>query len=216
MRRVTVVQMPLLDEGIEVWRPVSCRSIGGELFVVDAQPIPEAEKWMFLPGQVIRCEPHQFSSGEVLLTAAAAVVEEPGTVSEWLELHDSVLRVPDGLRDGTALRLDGYVHRWETRAGVRFGLGFVRPVVFRFSRVGRVVGRPIESVGISGGSLAASGKVLQNLLPLPLDATGGVLLSLVLCDGTTFEAAAADCSLSVIGEGRFVETLPADLDPMPA
>jgi hypothetical protein len=171
---------------------------------------------MFLPGQVIRCEPRAFSTGEVLLEAAAAVPEEPKTIGEWLELHDSDLRAPDFLRDRAELQLYGYIHRWETRAGVRFGLGFLRQVLFRFSRVNRVVGKPTEKVRISGGFLAASGKTFQNLLPLPLDATGGVLLSLVLYDGTTFETAAADCSLSAIDEGRFVETLPEDLDPTPA
>jgi hypothetical protein len=216
MRGVTIVQMPLLNEGTEVWRPVSCRSLGGALFVVDAQPTPETEQWMFPPGRVIRCEPRRFSAGEVLLAAASAVPEEPETVGEWLELHDSVLRTPDSQRDGAELQLDGFIHRWETRAGMRFGLGFIRPVAFRFSRVGRVVARPAESVGISNGFLAASGEVHQNLLPLPLDATGGVLLSLALCDGTTFEIAASDCFLSAIGEGRFVQTLAEELDPMPA
>jgi hypothetical protein len=172
---------------------------------------------MFLPGQVIRCEPRQFSAGEGLLDAAAAVPEEPGTVGEWLELHDSVLRASDTLRDNAELQLDGYVHRWETRAGVRFGLGFIRRVAFRFSGVGRIAGAtPTVNVGISDGSLRASGRVHQNLLQLPFDATGGVLLSLVLRDGTTFETAAVCCSLSAIGAGRFVETLPEDLDPAPA
>ena len=105
MRRVTAIQMPLLGEGIDVWRPVSCRSLGGELFVVDAQPIPETEQWMFLPGQVIRCDPRRFSSKEMLLEAAAAVPEELETVGEWLELHDSILRAPNGLRDRAELQI---------------------------------------------------------------------------------------------------------------
>lgn len=216
MQGVTVVQMPLLEEGTRVWRPVSCRSLGGELFVVDAQPIPATEQWMFVPGQVIRSEARQFSSGEVLLEAVAAVPEEPETVGEWLELHDSVLRPPGHVHGGSEVLLDGYVHRWETRAGVRFGLGLVRSVAFTFSRVEGVVARPAKQTAISDGSLVTPGKTLRNLIPLPLQAAGGVVLSLVLCDGTTFEIAGADCALFATTEGQFVETLPADTDPMPA
>jgi len=168
---------------------------------------------MFLPGQVVRCELREVSDGTMQLEAIAAVPEEPATVREWLELHDSALRAPDSTRDGAEIQVDGYVHRWENRAGVRFGLGLIRPVVFRCSRVDRVASSPTEDVEISDGSLTYSGKVLQNLIPLPFDIAGDAVLSLLLCDGTTFEAAVTDCSLSASAHGRFVEVLPADLDP---
>jgi len=213
MRGVTVVQMPLLDGGAGGTRPVSCLSLGDGLFVVDRQPLPEGERWMFLPGQVVRCELREVSDGTMQLEAIAAVPEERATVREWLELHDSVLRAPDRSGDGAEVQVEGYVHRWETRAGVRFGLGLIRPVVFRSSRVDRVVASPTEDVEIADGSLTYSGRVLQNLIPLPFDAPGDALLSLLLCDGTTFEAAVTGCSLSASADGRFVEILPEDLDP---
>jgi len=41
------VQMPLLGEGVDVWRPVSSQLLGGELFMIDLQPIPDTEEWAF-------------------------------------------------------------------------------------------------------------------------------------------------------------------------
>jgi hypothetical protein len=88
--------------------------------------------------------------------------------------------------------------------------------VFRFSQVTRAVPELLGGVAISDGSLSAGGVTQRNVVPLPVDATGGVLLSLALQDGTTLEISASECSLSATDDGRFVETLPEDLDPTPA
>jgi hypothetical protein len=36
--------MPLRDEGVDAWRPVISRPLGGELFLIESQPVPEIEE----------------------------------------------------------------------------------------------------------------------------------------------------------------------------
>jgi hypothetical protein len=54
------IYMALLDEGVEVWRPVGAEQVGPDLFVV-AGPVPDEEEWAYPPGSLVRCEPRQLS-----------------------------------------------------------------------------------------------------------------------------------------------------------
>ena len=61
----------LLDEGTNVWRPVAAKNVGaGEFEIVGT--MPDDETWQFLPGAVVRCEPHRFADGKVGLVAVEA------------------------------------------------------------------------------------------------------------------------------------------------
>ena len=57
-----VVHVALLDEGVDCWRPVSARRIRENVFVLEGS-VPDDERWEFVPGQAVVCEPHQFSDG---------------------------------------------------------------------------------------------------------------------------------------------------------
>ncbi|CTQ48727.1 hypothetical protein [Jannaschia donghaensis] len=47
--------MPLLDEGVDVWRPVDVEKVGdGRLRVADQPYNTEVETWMFPPGSIVR------------------------------------------------------------------------------------------------------------------------------------------------------------------
>jgi hypothetical protein len=60
--------MPLLDEGVDVWRPVHARKVEGGLYKIDEWEVtPEHEQWPFKPGATIRCELRTFSDGGVAL-----------------------------------------------------------------------------------------------------------------------------------------------------
>ena len=115
-----------------MWRPVQCSNLGADLFLVEPQEIPESEVWAFLPGDVVRCSLRSFSGGEVLLAVEAAVPEEHQTIRDWLELHDSVV-FPESFGRDDELKVNGVIHRWQSRAGVTFGLGLEQTVAFRFS-----------------------------------------------------------------------------------
>jgi hypothetical protein len=206
------IQMPLLGDGVDVWRPVSSRPLGGELFLIDFQPIPETEQWAFSPGDVVRCIDRTFADGRAQPTAVAQVPEELETVQRWLELHDSILQRLESASDTAELQLLGYVHQWETRAGIRFGLGVMQRVIVQIDGAGplAILGGAID---ITDGSLLGKTAIYSNLIPLPLRTSGGVRLILNLADGSNLDVAGRNCTFAANGVPRFVELLVADTYP---
>lgn len=50
------VHIRLLEEGVDVWRPVLAVALGGDVYRLAEQPIPETEHWEFNPGdEVVTC-----------------------------------------------------------------------------------------------------------------------------------------------------------------
>lgn len=49
------IYMYLLDEGVDVWRPVQAEKFGPELYRV-LGPVPEEEVWQFPPGSIVRVQ----------------------------------------------------------------------------------------------------------------------------------------------------------------
>jgi hypothetical protein len=62
------IYMPLLDEDVEVYRPVQARHIAGDLYLITGD-VPEGETWAFPPGLVVECAQKRFSGGSCGLTA---------------------------------------------------------------------------------------------------------------------------------------------------
>jgi hypothetical protein len=50
------IMMPLLDEGIEVWRPVQAELMPGGRYRIVTRNDDEDEHWVFATGQVVVCE----------------------------------------------------------------------------------------------------------------------------------------------------------------
>ena len=70
--KVMTVYVSLLDEGVDVWRPVSAERVEEDVYrIVEEAPGPEDEKWEFLPGQLVRCRLQQLSVGEFLVAYEA-------------------------------------------------------------------------------------------------------------------------------------------------
>jgi hypothetical protein len=66
------IYIALIDEGVDVWRPVEAREdIDGTFRLPDQAPA--GELWQFPPGSIVRCE-RQLADGEVLV--AAEIVAE--------------------------------------------------------------------------------------------------------------------------------------------
>jgi len=64
----------LLDEGVEVWRPVEARPLAHDLFrIVGVEPDVADERWQFPAGAIVRCELKMFSTGQAELVAVEAV-----------------------------------------------------------------------------------------------------------------------------------------------
>ena len=60
------VYVYLLDEGTNVWRPVTSEQVGIGLFRLNG-PVPEGESWQFRPGEIVSCEERTLSGGPVLV-----------------------------------------------------------------------------------------------------------------------------------------------------
>ncbi|HEY8667185.1 MAG TPA: hypothetical protein VIL86_10985 [Tepidisphaeraceae bacterium] len=62
------IYVALLDEGVDVWRPVPAKKVGGSTYTI-LQPSdydPDDEKWQFPPGSTVECAPRKTSAGVVL------------------------------------------------------------------------------------------------------------------------------------------------------
>jgi hypothetical protein len=57
------IYMPLLDEGIDCWRPIEAEALEGEVYRVNG-PVPDEEEWAFPPGSLVRCRHRVFSDCE--------------------------------------------------------------------------------------------------------------------------------------------------------
>ncbi len=53
------VYVRLLEEGVDVWRPVSAHSLGGDVFELSSAPVPDDEVWEFAPGSRVIVQTRQ-------------------------------------------------------------------------------------------------------------------------------------------------------------
>ena len=65
---MTTIYLALLNEGVDVWRPVEATHLSADRYRVEGK-IPDHEEWAFAPGTTVRCEHKMFSSGVARLTA---------------------------------------------------------------------------------------------------------------------------------------------------
>jgi hypothetical protein len=70
------VHVALLDEGVNVWRPVPGRKLRDNVYELlrPADYDPDDEKWEFPPGSIVQCAPRTTSSGTILAAVAMAPV----------------------------------------------------------------------------------------------------------------------------------------------
>ena len=78
MAEIATIYVALLNEGVEVWRPVRAERVGEDSYVLlgpapdGAVYDPDDEEWEFKPGTVVRCERHAFSGGSSGFVAKAS------------------------------------------------------------------------------------------------------------------------------------------------
>jgi hypothetical protein len=64
------IYVALLNEGVDVWRPVQARPLGQDLFrIIGVDADVSDESWQFPAGAVVRCEMKAFSGTEAGLAA---------------------------------------------------------------------------------------------------------------------------------------------------
>jgi hypothetical protein len=71
----TTIYISLLDEGTDVWRPVSAEQVSGDIYRVTGTPPDDTESWEFATGDMVRCREQTFASGERHLVAYERVTQ---------------------------------------------------------------------------------------------------------------------------------------------
>jgi hypothetical protein len=67
------IYVALLDEGLDVWRPVAARRLSPDRYLILDQDYDRAtERWEFEPGTVVRCRPEDRDGRQILIATAAA------------------------------------------------------------------------------------------------------------------------------------------------
>jgi hypothetical protein len=69
MADLTEIFVELLEEGVEVYRPVEAMSLGGDLYRIESLQSDPSEVWRFATGSVVRCRPTRFDGGYLGLLA---------------------------------------------------------------------------------------------------------------------------------------------------
>lgn len=67
------IYVALLDEGIDVWRPVEAERLSADTYlIVDQDYEPEVERWEFEPGTIVRCRKEKRDGRHILVATEAA------------------------------------------------------------------------------------------------------------------------------------------------
>ena len=73
MSKRDTIYVALLDEGIDVWRPVEAQRLSPDTYlIVDKDYDPRAERWEFEPGTVVRCRKENRDGRQLLVATEAA------------------------------------------------------------------------------------------------------------------------------------------------
>lgn len=83
-----IIYVRLLNEGVDVWRPVRARRLGEATYEIAADPVPADEEWSFQPGDIVVGEPRRLnddseggpdrgSEAPIIAVALASHFDEP-------------------------------------------------------------------------------------------------------------------------------------------
>jgi hypothetical protein len=73
MSKRDMICVALLDEGIDVWRPVEAQRLSPDTWlIIDQGYDPGIERWEFEPGTAVRCRKENGDGREILVATQAA------------------------------------------------------------------------------------------------------------------------------------------------
>ena len=77
------IYVALMDEGIDVWRPVAARKIAPDTFLIlDQDYDREVETWQFEPGTVVRCRRKRRNGRQIIVATDIASRTRSGLAAE--------------------------------------------------------------------------------------------------------------------------------------
>jgi hypothetical protein len=65
-----IVHVRLLDEGVDVWRPVRARPLPTGAYELAPDPIPSGELWEFAPGEQVSVKDRSFGDGSGIVAVS--------------------------------------------------------------------------------------------------------------------------------------------------
>ncbi len=73
MNNTREVFVSLMDEGVDVWRPVQAEHVHGSVYrIADQHYDRETETWQFEPGDEVVCEMRESSDGQIFAATRKA------------------------------------------------------------------------------------------------------------------------------------------------
>ncbi len=130
----------------------------------------------------------------------------------WIELHDSTVEEVRAEPTEVAVRLRAYVHDWTLVGGQWRGSGWSQPVVLRLREAASRT-EPAVPVDISSGAVRVGATTHDNVIPVPLTSAEHTKLWFELVTAEILEIEGDGLDIEVVGEAKFVEDLPDELNP---
>ena len=67
MSETSLIYVALLNEGVDVWRPVQAEHVERDIYRILSQPYDRlSEHWQFEPGDVVLCKTTESADGPIL------------------------------------------------------------------------------------------------------------------------------------------------------
>lgn len=72
------IYVPLLNEGVEVWRPVEARRLSADTYLIlDQEYDRDLETWAFEPGIVVKAQARKQNGREIVIATEVARATMP-------------------------------------------------------------------------------------------------------------------------------------------
>ena len=137
-------------------------------------------------------------------------------MTDWLEFHDSILTGFDAKETRVELLLDASIHRWERHDTRWAGTGWVQAMRIVVSNADGPSAVPALPVEISEGRLLLGAVAHNDLVRLPLQASGAIGVWLQLITADIVEVTGSEVRIETTADARYVEELPGDMRPKEA
>lgn len=79
----TLVHVRLLNESVDVWRPVAAEALSEHVFRLAGEPVPNDEVWAFEPGDEVVVEQRE-RDGALVRVAVARAIDRDEASTAWM------------------------------------------------------------------------------------------------------------------------------------
>ena len=73
---LTEIYVRLLDESVDVWKPVTARHLTANVYRIVGPKADESETWQFTSGEVVTCESVESADGPILAAVRRAATND--------------------------------------------------------------------------------------------------------------------------------------------